>query len=200
MNVGQPEGSFAVSKISHAPIHPKYRADIDGLRAIAVLAVVGFHAFPSFIRGGFVGVDVFFVISGFLISSIIFGSLDRASFSFAEFYGRRIRRIFPALITVLLVTLLAGWFLLFVDEYSQLGKHAAAGAGFVSNPFFGGERLFRQLCRNQTTVASVVFRNRGTVLHRVADPALGFSQGTAEFPVDTGRGGLRLVPVEHHRG
>ncbi|QSL85915.1 acyltransferase family protein [Pseudomonas atacamensis] len=139
MNVGQPEGSFAVSKISHAPIHPKYRADIDGLRAIAVLAVVGFHAFPSFIRGGFVGVDVFFVISGFLISSIIFGSLDRASFSFAEFYGRRIRRIFPALITVLLVTLLAGWFLLFVDEYSQLGKHAAAGAGFVSNLVLWGE-------------------------------------------------------------
>lgn len=139
MNVVQPEGIFTDTKKSNVPIHPKYRADIDGLRAIAVLAVVGFHAFPSFIRGGFVGVDVFFVISGFLISSIIFGSLDRASFSFAEFYGRRIRRIFPALITVLLVTLLAGWFLLFVDEYSQLGKHAAAGAGFVSNLVLWGE-------------------------------------------------------------
>ncbi|SIR84383.1 Peptidoglycan/LPS O-acetylase OafA/YrhL, contains acyltransferase and SGNH-hydrolase domains [Pseudomonas sp. B10] len=139
MNVGQPEGSFTVSKKIHAPIHPKYRPDIDGLRAIAVLAVVGFHAFPSLIRGGFVGVDVFFVISGFLISSIIFGSLDRSSFSFAEFYGRRVRRIFPALITVLLVTLLAGWFLLFVDEYAQLGKHTAAGAGFISNLVLWGE-------------------------------------------------------------
>ncbi|MBP5958557.1 acyltransferase [Pseudomonas anatoliensis] len=139
MNVAQPEGRFTVSKKSHASIHPKYRADIDGLRAIAVLAVVGFHAFPSFIRGGFVGVDVFFVISGFLISGIIFGSLDHATFSFAEFYSRRIRRIFPALIIVLLFTLLAGWFLLFVDEYSQLGKHTAAGAGFVSNLVLWGE-------------------------------------------------------------
>lgn len=139
MNAGQPEGSFTNSTKSIAPIHPKYRADIDGLRAIAVLAVVGFHAFPSVVRGGFVGVDVFFVISGFLISSIIFGSLDRSSFSFSEFYGRRIRRIFPALITVLLVTLVAGWFLLFVDEYAQLGKHTAAGAGFVSNLVLWGE-------------------------------------------------------------
>jgi len=81
--------------------HPGYRADIDGLRAIAVLAVVVFHAFPGQLRGGFVGVDVFFVISGYLISKIIIGSLAKDRFSLAEFYARRVKRIFPALAVVL---------------------------------------------------------------------------------------------------
>src|SRR6266404_6747650 len=78
-----------------------YRADIDGLRAIAVLSVIGFHAFPRSIPGGFVGVDVFFVISGFLISGLILKALHDGRFSYWGFYSRRIRRIFPALITVL---------------------------------------------------------------------------------------------------
>jgi peptidoglycan/LPS O-acetylase OafA/YrhL len=93
------------------PEAPKmeYRADIDGLRAVAVLSVVAFHAFPEHLRGGFVGVDIFFVISGFLISSIIFTNLDKGSFSFSEFYKRRIKRIFPALILVLLACLAFGW-------------------------------------------------------------------------------------------
>jgi peptidoglycan/LPS O-acetylase OafA/YrhL len=115
------------------PVHPKYRADIDGLRALAVLSVVGFHAFPSLIRSGFIGVDVFFVISGFLISTIIFENLERDSFSFPEFYARRIRRIFPALILVLLTCYGFGWISLLADEFKQLGKHIAGGAGFVSN-------------------------------------------------------------------
>ena len=115
------------------PVHPKYRADIDGLRALAVLSVVGFHAFPSLIRSGFIGVDVFFVISGFLISTIIFENLERNSFSFLDFYARRIRRIFPALILVLLVCYCFGWTSLLADEFKQLGKHIAGGAGFVSN-------------------------------------------------------------------
>ena len=113
--------------------HPKYRPDIDGLRAIAVLSVVGFHAFPGLVRGGFVGVDVFFVISGFLISAIIFGSLELKQFSLLEFYQRRIRRIFPALLLVVLGCLAFGWVALLADEYEQLGKHVAGGAGFVSN-------------------------------------------------------------------
>jgi peptidoglycan/LPS O-acetylase OafA/YrhL len=113
--------------------HPKYRPDIDGLRAIAVLSVVAFHAFPSWVKGGFVGVDVFFVISGYLISTIIFENLDKGTFSFAEFYVRRIKRIFPALILVLIASYTFGWFALLADEYKQLGKHIAAGAGFVSN-------------------------------------------------------------------
>jgi peptidoglycan/LPS O-acetylase OafA/YrhL len=116
----------------------KYRADIDGLRGIAVLSVVAFHAFPR-IPGGFIGVDVFFVISGFLISSIIFASLDRGDFSIVEFYDRRIRRIFPSLITVVLASLLFGWFVLLSDEYEQLGKHIAGGASFISNFILSGE-------------------------------------------------------------
>ncbi len=110
-----------------------YRPDIDGLRALAVFAVFVFHAFPTAMRGGFVGVDVFFVISGFLISSIIFRQLESNTFSFWNFYSRRIRRIYPVLITVLSVCLVLGLFLLFSYEYAQLGKHVAGGAGFISN-------------------------------------------------------------------
>ena len=112
---------------------PQYRPDIDGLRAIAVLSVVGFHAFPLEVRGGFIGVDIFFVISGFLISTIIFDGLEAGRFSFLEFYGRRIKRIFPALALILLVSYAFGWFALFPHEYAQLGKYIVAGAGFVSN-------------------------------------------------------------------
>ncbi|MHA6643008.1 acyltransferase family protein [Mesorhizobium sp. A623] len=113
--------------------HPKYRADIDGLRAVAVLSVVAFHASPTVLPGGFIGVDIFFVISGFLISTIIFENLDRGTFGFREFYARRIRRIFPPLIIVMLACLTFGWFVLFSDEYAQLGKHVGAGAAFISN-------------------------------------------------------------------
>jgi peptidoglycan/LPS O-acetylase OafA/YrhL len=114
-------------------VHPVYRPDIDGLRAVAILSVVIFHAFPFRLPGGFVGVDVFFVISGFLISTIIFRSLQRGDFSFAEFYARRIKRIFPALIVVLMACYAFGWFALLPDEFKQLGKHMAAGAGFAQN-------------------------------------------------------------------
>lgn len=117
----------------------KYRPDIDGLRAIAVLSVVIFHAFPERLPGGFIGVDIFFVISGFLISSIIFQALDQGSFSFADFYSRRIRRIFPALLVVLVACLSFGWLVLLPDELNQLGKHAAAGAAFIANLALIGE-------------------------------------------------------------
>ncbi len=113
--------------------HLAYRPDIDGLRAVAILAVIVFHAYPRSLPGGFAGVDVFFVISGYLIGGIIFRNLDADSFGFADFYARRARRIFPALITVLLGGLGFGWFALLADEYRDLGKHVAAGAGFVSN-------------------------------------------------------------------
>lgn len=113
--------------------HPKYRADIDGLRGIAVLSVVWFHAFPNKMGGGFIGVDIFFVIFGFLISTIIFNNLEKNTFSFSQFYARRIKRIFPALLVVLIASLAFGLLALFLDEYKQLGKHTAAGAGFVAN-------------------------------------------------------------------
>jgi len=116
-----------------AQAETKYRADIDGLRAFAVLAVVAFHAFPNFIRAGFIGVDVFFVISGYLISTIILQHLVEGNFSFTDFYYRRIKRIFPSLLLVLLFTGLFGWYVLMSDEYSQLGQQISGGAGFVSN-------------------------------------------------------------------
>lgn len=119
--------------------HPKYRPDIDGLRAVAILFVVGFHAFPNWVHGGFIGVDIFFVISGYLISTIIIGSLERDSFSFVEFYIRRINRIFPALLLVLIACFSFGWYALLADEYKQLGKHIAGGAGFISNFLFWNE-------------------------------------------------------------
>lgn len=113
----------------------EYRPDIDGLRAIAVLAVVFCHTFPDFFVGGFIGVDVFFVISGYLISLIIFIDLDKNNgrFGFSDFYQKRIRRIFPALILVLSTILLAGSIELFSDEFEQLGKHVWASSVFISN-------------------------------------------------------------------
>jgi peptidoglycan/LPS O-acetylase OafA/YrhL len=119
--------------------HMSYRPDIDGLRAIAVLVVVLYHAFPDLLPGGFVGVDIFFIISGYLISSVLFQSIHSNSFSIFDFYSRRIRRIFPALSLVLLATGIFGWFALRADEFAQLGKHIAAGAGFVSNLVLWGE-------------------------------------------------------------
>ena len=110
-----------------------YRPDIDGLRAVAVLAVVIFHAFPGWAPGGFIGVDVFFVISGFLISTIILQSLAKGTFSFGEFYRRRIRRIFPALVLVVGSSLAFGWLVLLPFEYQALGEHGAGSAAFVLN-------------------------------------------------------------------
>jgi peptidoglycan/LPS O-acetylase OafA/YrhL len=110
-----------------------YRPDIDGLRAIAVGAVLAYHAFPGRLAGGFTGVDVFFVISGYLISGIILAALGEGRFSFAHFYARRIRRIFPALAIVLAGVLACGWFVLYADDYAAAGKHVAAGAAFISN-------------------------------------------------------------------
>ncbi|ACI93004.1 acyltransferase 3 [Afipia carboxidovorans OM5] len=110
-----------------------YRRDVDGLRAIAVLFVIGFHYFPSAFPGGFVGVDVFFVISGFLITGLIRQDIAADRFSIAQFYGRRIRRIFPALILVLLVALGMGFLFMLPDAFRTLGLNVAASAGFVAN-------------------------------------------------------------------
>lgn len=120
--------------MTHEPSsHLSYRPDIDGLRAFAVLSVVLYHAFPSLLPGGFVGVDVFFVISGFLISGIMFKSLQADNFSFLDFYARRVKRIFPALILVLVASFAFAWFVLFNDELKQLGNHLLRAAAFLSN-------------------------------------------------------------------
>lgn len=116
-----------------------YRPDIDGLRAIAVLMVVVFHAFPSILPGGFTGVDIFFVISGYLICSIIVKNLRAGEFTFAHFYSRRILRIFPALICMLGLCLVAGYIILLPDEYYTLGKHIWWGCLFGDNFVFWKE-------------------------------------------------------------
>ena len=113
--------------------HNHYRPDIDGLRAIAVLSVVIFHAFPEYLGGGFIGVDVFFVISGFLITSLILREQKEERFSLRHFYARRIRRIFPALSLVLGFGLVAGWICLNFMEYKQLTKHTGSSAIFLTN-------------------------------------------------------------------
>ncbi len=110
-----------------------YRPDIDGIRAIAVLLVVFCHAFPHVFRGGFIGVDVFFVISGYLITKILIGDLSKERFSIKQFYVRRVKRIFPALIVTLGFILIAGWFLLIRSEFHTLGKHIVASSLFSEN-------------------------------------------------------------------
>jgi len=111
----------------------RYRPDIDGLRAIAVMLVLNFHAFPAAMPGGFIGVDIFFVISGFLITGIIARELDHGQFSLRAFYARRIRRIFPALIVVLCATLVLGWLWMLPAAYAQLSADVVASAAFFPN-------------------------------------------------------------------
>jgi peptidoglycan/LPS O-acetylase OafA/YrhL len=99
----------------------KYRKDIDGLRAVSVLLVVFFHADLLKCHSGFIGVDVFFVISGYLVSQVILREMEARRFSLATFFARRIRRLLPALVAVCLVTPVAGWFLMLPEEYKHLG-------------------------------------------------------------------------------
>lgn len=103
------------------------------MRAIAVAAVVIFHAFPQLVPRGFLGVDVFFVISGFLITGIISGELRAGKFSLAQFYTRRIKRIVPALLVVMTVSFVLGWFLMLPVDFEQFGWHMIGGALFFSN-------------------------------------------------------------------
>ena len=129
----------------------EYRPDIDGLRAVAVIAVIAYHAFPELLPGGFLGVDVFFVISGFLIANIIFGGLARGSFSCWRFYANRICRLFPALITVLSgapETRMASDF-----EIAQMQKQAASAKDFLSQLSAHLNLGDLYLTRNETATA-----------------------------------------------
>jgi peptidoglycan/LPS O-acetylase OafA/YrhL len=114
----------------------RYRPDIDGLRAVAVVSVIVYHAFPSVLPGGYLGVDVFFVISGYLITQLILKDVDEHRFSVVEFYRRRARRILPALLVVLAASALFGWFALTAEELSWLGRSIAWSALFMANVFF----------------------------------------------------------------
>lgn len=116
-----------------------FRNDINGLRAIAVIAVVLFHFNASWVPGGFAGVDVFFVISGFLMTGIIFRGIEQENFSILKFYVARANRIIPALALLCLILLALGWFYLTPSEYKALGKHAASSVTFLSNIIYWRE-------------------------------------------------------------
>lgn len=116
-----------------------FRYDINGLRAIAVIAVVLFHFNPAWAPGGFAGVDVFFVISGFLMTSIILRGLEDNSFKLFKFYVARANRIVPALAVLCLVLLVFGWFYLTPVDYKALGKHVASSISFISNVIYWRE-------------------------------------------------------------
>lgn len=122
-----------------------YRPDIDGLRAFAVLSVLTFHISHNLLPGGFVGVDVFFVISGYLITGILLNDPG----NLVEFYSRRVRRLFPALIVVLVACYIAGQHILTTDERNLLTKHISAGAFFVSNFVLWGESGYFDIVANQ---------------------------------------------------
>ncbi|MFT6212948.1 MAG: peptidoglycan/LPS O-acetylase OafA/YrhL, partial [Alphaproteobacteria bacterium] len=111
----------------------QFRKDINGLRAIAVIAVVLFHFNASWISGGFAGVDVFFVISGFLMTGIIFRGIEQGNFSILKFYVARANRIIPALAALCLALFIWGWFYLTPYDYKALGKHIASSMFFLSN-------------------------------------------------------------------
>ncbi len=118
------------------PAANTYESNIDGLRAVAVLGVLAFHAFPRLLPGGFVGVDVFFVISGYLITGILHREMTHGTFSLAKFYERRARRILPALILVCLTTTVACWFILLPDAFEKYGQSLIAVGLFGANYFF----------------------------------------------------------------
>lgn len=117
------------SHVTHLP----YRADIDGLRALAVIVVILFHAFPNIFGSGFIGVDIFFVISGYLISSFILKNLFANSFNFASFYSRRVNRIFPALLFILITLVCLSWYYLIPDDFAKVSKHVFGSSTFLSN-------------------------------------------------------------------
>ena len=110
--------------------HPVYRPDIDGLRAISIILVIIYHAYPNALPSGFIGVDIFFVISGYLISSIILKSFTLGNFNFLDFYEKRVIRIFPALFITLVITTLLGLFFFLPKEMNDLSRHLIAGASF----------------------------------------------------------------------
>ena len=114
----------------------KYRKDIDGLRAIAVLPVMLFHAGVNLFPGGYVGVDVFFVISGYLITGVIIRQLEEGTFSFSSFYIARARRILPALFFMLAITTIAAWFLMVPDDLSSYGRSLEFASAFLANIYF----------------------------------------------------------------
>jgi peptidoglycan/LPS O-acetylase OafA/YrhL len=116
--------------------NPAYRSNIDGLRAVAVIGVVLYHCGAGRLSGGFTGVDIFSVISGFVITAKLRGEIVAGEFAILSFYDGRVRRILPALLTMLAITMAAGWYILLPGDYSDLGESVAYAAFGLGNFFF----------------------------------------------------------------
>ncbi len=169
-----------------------YRADIDGLRAVAVLLVFAYHletftAGNVGVWGGFIGVDVFFVISGFLISSLILREIDASSFSLAEFYSRRIRRIFPALMAMLLITGLVSCYYLLPSQLYSFAKSLLAATFSLSNFYFLSNAGY--FASNGMTKGRLAPRWRGVAGKKapsgnkfIPKPSFPLSSGGADLP------------------
>ena len=146
----------------------KYRPEIDGLRALAVLSVAVFHFFPQTLQFGFnghLGVDIFFVISGFLIGKYIIKELNKDKFSFKQFYWRRVKRILPAAFTTLIVTTIASIIILTPYDLAAYFKSQLAAISFTPNIYFlAGRRIFWRFRLTKAIVALLVTRYRGAVL------------------------------------
>ncbi|ATC86135.1 acyltransferase family protein [Pseudoalteromonas arctica] len=127
----------------------KFREDINGLRAIAVIAVVLFHFNPAWMPGGFAGVDVFFVISGFLMTGIIFKGIEQENFSILKFYVARANRIIPALAILCFSLIVCSWLYLVPSEYKALGKHAISSVSFLSNIVYWTENSYFAASSNE---------------------------------------------------
>lgn len=147
----------------------RYRPEIDGLRAVAVLSVIIFHLNNRWLPGGFLGVDIFFVISGFLITGIILSEIQNGSFSFRDFYTRRIKRIYPAFIAaVSLASVIASQIFLY-EDFNQMRKTIELSTVFLSNIYLGFRLgYFDFECRREPCTAYLVFGGRGTVLPPVS--------------------------------
>ena len=161
-----------------------FRKDINGLRALAVLGVVAFHADPALVPGGFVGVDIFFVISGFLISRIILSECAAGDFSLSMFYAKRARRILPALLVVVSLVWLVGWFRAAPTQFRDIGGSLMSNSYFTVNfwflrlanvtGYFGADFV------HEAFAASLVAQHRRAVLSRLVGPAAGAFQAEAK--------------------
>ena len=153
---------------------------MDGLRALAIVSVVGYHATPANVPGGFVGVDVFFVISGFLITSLLHKDIAGGTFSLADFLARRARRIVPALACVILVSFAAAYFIMSSEEMSEFGRSLASSALFGANfHFYGTTDYFALEAARAASAAYLVAVDRGAVLPDLAATAAFFAGDAA---------------------
>ncbi|MEI8608951.1 acyltransferase [Enterovibrio sp. Hal110] len=158
----------------------KYRPDVDGLRAVAVLLVIIFHFNKDILPSGFIGVDVFFVISGFIITSAIYPQMKSGTFTFLDFYEKRIKRILPLFYIVAISSLITAYFLFSPNDFSGFADSLRYASVFISNIYFEKNTgYFAPVIRNHATVKHLVaFGGRAILLCMANSPVALFSLST----------------------